>query len=307
MKRQPLMRSLTTPALLICLSLLAAPARGQQPDAAAARRGKAVFHATGGCSCHTDIENKGAFMAGGRPMTIPFGRVYATNITPDRKTGIGSWSEADFIKAMTQGIGPDGKHYYPVFPYTAFTRMTRQDLQDLWAYLRSIPPVEQANRSNELRFPFSWRGSLGGWKKLYFKTGAFQPDPTKSTEWNRGAYVVEALAHCAECHTPRNVMGGLKTSMRYAGVADGPEGQLAQNITPDEATGVGKWSLADMAWYLETGVKPDGDDTQGLMSEVIEHGYKHMPDADLRAIAVYLSSLAPIANKVKAKNKNKGE
>ena len=299
------MKCLTTFALLICLSLLAAPARGQQPDADAIKRGKAVFHATGGCTCHTDIKNKGAFMAGGRPIAIPSGVVYATNITPDRKTGLGAWSEADFIKAMTQGLSPDGKHYYPVFPYTAFTGMTRPDLQDLWAYLRSIPPVELANRDNKLRFPFSWRGGLGGWKKLYFKPGTLKPDASKPDEWNRGAYLAEALAHCAECHTPRNAMGGLKAPMRYAGVVDGPEGELAPNITPDKATGIGDWSLTDMTWYLETGLKPDGDDTQGLMSEVIEHGYKHMPAADFRAIAVYLRSLAPIANKVEAKDKDK--
>jgi mono/diheme cytochrome c family protein len=295
------MRWLITTVFLICLGTLAAPACGQHAETAV-QRGEAVFHATGGCSCHTDVKNKAPFMAGGRPIGTPFGSVYATNITPDTETGIGSWSDTDFIQAMTQGVAPDGKHYYPTFPYTSFTRMTQQDLLDLKAYLFSIPPVRQTNRSNTLRFPFGWRGAIAGWKRLHFQPGPFQPDAAQSAEWNRGAYLVQAQAHCGECHTPRNVMGGLKTSMLYAGAVDGPEGELAPNITPDEATGIGDWTIADMVWYLRTGLKPDGDDTQGLMSEVIEHGYQHVPEADLRAIAVYLRSLEPIVNKVVPKD-----
>ncbi len=168
---------------------------------------------------------------------------------------------------------------------------------DLKAYLFSIEPVRQANRPTRLRFPFGWRGGLVGWKWLYLQPGPFQSDAAQSAEWNRGAYLVNAQAHCGECHTPRNFMGGLKASMRYAGVVEGPEGELAPNITPDEATGIGDWTIEDMVWYLQSGLKPDGDDTQGLMSELIEHGYQHVPEADLRAIAVYILSLPPIANK----------
>lgn len=289
--------------VVLFIGLLIAPAWGQQAPSAE-QRGKAVFHAAGGCSCHTDVKNKGPFMAGGRPIATPFGQVYATNITPDTETGIGSWSEADFIQAMTQGMGPDGKHYFPVFPYTSFTRMTQQDLLDLKAYLFSIPPVRQANRPHALRFPFGWRVGLMGWKWLYFQPGPFEPDATQSAEWNRGAYLVTAQAHCGECHTPRNLMGGLKTSMQYAGAADGPEGELAPNITPDAATGIGDWTVEDIVWHLQTGLKPDGDDTQGLMSEMIEQGFQHVPEADLRAIAVYLRSLPPISNKVVPKPKD---
>lgn len=299
-----MMRGLTL--LLIALGSLTATAWSQQADPAEPR-GRAVFYATGGCTCHTDVKNQGPSMAGGRPLATPFGNIYSTNITPDTATGIGSWSEADFLRAMTQGTGPDGKHYYPVFPYTSFTHMTRQDLLDLRAYLLSIPPVRQANRPNTLSFPFSWRGSLAGWKWLYLQPGPFQPEAAQSAEWNRGAYLVSAQAHCGECHTPRNLMGGLKASMRFAGATDGPEGQLPPNITPHEATGIGDWSLQDIVWYLQTGLKPDGDDTQGLMSEIIEHGFQHMPEADLRAIAVYLRSLEPIANKVVPKDKEKDE
>ena len=271
-------------------------------ESAAIQRGKAILQAAGGCSCHTDEKHAGAVLAGGRPIKTPFGTIYSTNITPAPKTGIGTWSEVDFLKAMTQGTGPAGVHYFPVFPYTSFTRMTAQDVRDLQAYLLSVSPVEQANKPPELRFPFGWRAGLVVWRWLHFRPGTWQPRPDQSAEWNRGAYLATALGHCAECHTPRNLLGGLKTTMAYAGSADGPEGELAPNITPDEATGIGKWSLADIVWFLQTGLKPDGDDTQGLMSVVIENGYKHLPEADLRAIAVYLRSLPPIRNKVVKKD-----
>jgi mono/diheme cytochrome c family protein len=286
---------------LLLVGLIALPVWSDEP--AAVQRGKAVLQAAGGCSCHTDDKHSGAFLAGGRPIKTPFGTIYSTNITPAPKTGIGTWSEADFHKAMTQGVGPDGKPYFPIFPYTSFTRMTAQDVRDLKAYLFSIPPVEQANKPPELRFPFGWRTGLVVWRWLNFRPGTFQSRSDQSAEWNRGAYLVTALGHCAECHTPRNWLGGLRTTLAYAGSVDGPEGELAPNITPDEATGIGKWNVADIVWFLQTGLKPDGDDTQGLMSVVIENGYKHLPEADLRAIAVYLRSLPPIRHKVVKKDK----
>ena len=261
-------------------------------------RGAYVFQAAGGCSCHTDIENQGAFMAGGRPIATPFGTIYSTNITPDPATGIGAWSDADFIRAMTLGVGPSGEQYFPVFPYTSFTRMTRQDLLDLKAYLFSITPVEQANEAHDLQAPFGWRFGVRVWKWLYFQPGVMQPDPGQSPQWNRGAYLVEALGHCGECHTPRNLMGGLRKGMRHAGAVDGPDGELAPNITPDADTGIGSWSPADLVWFLQMGLKPDGDDTQGLMSELIETGYSHLSEADLEAIALYIQSLPAIHNEV---------
>ena len=286
---------------LLLVGLSALPVQGD--TAAAIEHGKAVLQAAGGCSCHTDDERSGAFLAGGRPIKTPFGTIYSTNITPAPKTGIGTWSEADFHQAMTQGIGPHGGYYFPVFPYTSFTRMTEQDVRNLKAYLFSVPPVEQVNKPPELRFPFNWRTGLLVWRWLNFRPGAFQPRSDQLAEWNRGAYLATALGHCAECHTPRNWLGGLKTTMAYAGSADGPEGELAPNITPDEATGIGTWSVADIVWFLQTGLKPDGDDVQGLMSVVIHNGYKHLPEADLRAIAVYLRSLQPIRHKVVKKDK----
>jgi mono/diheme cytochrome c family protein len=274
------------------------PVKGQEHSAV--QRGEYIFRAAGGCSCHTDVKNNGVFMAGGRPIKTPFGSVYSTNITSAPNTGIGKWSDADFIKAMTEGVGPDGTQYFPVFPYTSFTKMTRQDLLDLKAYLFSIPAVEQANIPPDMPLPFRWRFPLRLWKWLYFQPGVFRPTTTQSPEWNRGAYLATALGHCHECHTPRNFLGGLKNDLLYAGAADGPEGELAPNITPDRETGIGTWTIPDVVWMLQTGFKPDGDDTQGLMSELIEHGYKSLTEADLQAIAVYLQSLKPVHNVVKA-------
>jgi mono/diheme cytochrome c family protein len=272
---------------------------GQNPSAV--QRGKYILQAAGGCSCHTDFKNQGAALAGARPIKTPFGKVYSTNITPDPKTGIGKWSDADFITAMRKGVSPKGAHYFPVFPYTSFTQITDKDMLDLKAYLFSLPPVEQENKPPDMTPPFGWRFVLVVWKWLYFQPGSFQPDPTQSPEWNRGAYLSNALGHCAECHTPRNFMGGQKAVMYYAGSADGPEGQLAPNITPDEETGIEKWSIPDMVWFLQTGLKPDGNDAQGLMREVIENGLQYLTEADLQAIAVYLRSLKPVHNKVVAK------
>ena len=286
------------PIVLACLVVLSVRA---QPSSVL--RGEYILRAAGGCSCHTDLKNKGAFLAGGRPIKTPFGQVYATNITPDPKTGIGNWSDEDFIKAMTEGVGPKGLHYFPVFPYTSFTQMTKQDLLDLKAYLFSVPSVEKENTPPDLIPPFGWRFGLRVWKWLYFSPGPFQPNATQSPQWNRGAYLVTALSHCGECHTPRNLMGGLKSKMSYAGSVDGPEGELAPNITPDEATGIGQWSIPDMVWFLQTGLKPDGDDTQGLMRELIKKGYQYLSEGDLQAIAVHLRSLKRIHNKVIAREK----
>jgi mono/diheme cytochrome c family protein len=289
--------------IAVVLGFWLAPAWGQ--ESSAVKRGEYIFRATGGCTCHTDVERKGAFMAGGRPISTPFGKIYSTNITPDPETGIGNWSDEAFINAMTHGVGPQGTRYFPAFPYTSFTRMTRQDLLDLKAYLFSIPPVVQENKPVDIMLPFRWRFSMVVWNWLFLRPGPFQPDPNQSAEWNRGAYLATAMGHCVECHTPRNLMGGLNRSMAYAGTEDGPEGELAANITPDENTGIGSWSIADIVWLLQTGFDPDGDDVQGMMSEVIENGYKHLTEADLRAIAVYIRSVPPISNKLEAKGESR--
>jgi mono/diheme cytochrome c family protein len=267
-------------------------------------RGRRVFHATGGCSCHTNYPGEGdeaPLLAGGRPLETPFGVFYSTNITNDSETGLGRWSDADFIRAMREGLSPEGQHYFPVFPYTSFTGLSDQDLIDLKAYLASLPAIKRANRDPDAPFPFSWRATLTGWKWLNFEPRRIEREEGRSPEWNRGHYLVHAAAHCGECHTPRTLTGGLDRSMWLAGSREGPEGELAPNITPHEETGIGRWSVPDLVWYLEMGIKPDGDDTQGLMSEVIEHGYTNLPASDLEAIATYLKSLPAIENDVRQK------
>lgn len=287
-------------ALGVALWLAAAEA-GALPDAV---RGEAVFREAGGCTCHTNYPGEGAEapeLAGGRALETPFGVFYSTNLTPDRETGIGAFDVEEFVRAMAEGLAPDGSHYFPVFPYPAFASMTRRDLEDLYAYLMARPAVRRANRAPDAPPPFRWRFTVAGWKLLNFRPAPFAPDPRRSASWNRGAYLVNGAAHCGECHTPRTLTGGLDRSRWLAGSVEGPEGELAPNITPDPETGIGDWSRVDLTWYLETGIKPDGDDTQGLMAEVIEHGYAHLPAADLAAIAEYLLSLPPVVHEVKAK------
>lgn len=288
------LRTTLVPCLAFTL-LLALPIFAGEKD------GERIFRATGGCSCHTNYPGEGEaapMLAGGRPLETPFGIFYSTNITPDAETGIGDWSNADFIRAMREGLAPDGSHYFPIFPYTAFSGLSDLDLRDMRAYLSTLPAVRRENRPPDAPFPFSWRATLGGWKWMNFTPLEIEKNPKKSPAWNRGRYLVEAAAHCGECHTPRTLSGGLNRFLWLAGSKDGPEGERAPNITPHKKTGIGKWTKADLVWYLETGIKPDGDDTQGLMSEVIEHGYSALPRSDLEAIAEYIRSVPGIRNEL---------
>ena len=268
------------------------PAAGQS----LIEKGKYIFHASGGCSCHTDTKNNGEFLAGGRPIKTPFGTFLSTNITPDSATGIGKWSDDDFIRAMTKGLSPEGDHYFPVFPYTSFHKITREDLLALKAYLFSIPAVSQNNLPHDLLLPFGRQAVLMFWKNVVWSPQPFISNPEQTESWNRGAYIAQALAHCGECHTPRNLLGGLKSYLHFSGSKEGPEGEPAPNITPHKKTGIGDWTKVDISYFLETGMKPDGDDTQGLMLEVIEHGYYYLKMEDLDALAEYLISLVPIEN-----------
>ncbi|MBC8219414.1 MAG: cytochrome c [Proteobacteria bacterium] len=261
--------------------------------------GKYLFQAAGGCGCHTDTKNSGAFLAGGRPIKTPFGTFYGTNITPDPETGIGNWSDEDFIRAMTQGLSPEAKHYFPVFPYTSFQRIKRNDLLALKAYLFSVPPVKQKNLPHDLILPFGGQYAMLFWKNFVWSPQPFISNSEQTASWNRGAYLAQAVAHCGECHTPRNLFGALKTKMHFAGSKEGPEGELAPNITPHKKTGIGGWSKVDISYFLQTGMKPDGDDAQGLMGEVIEFGYENLQEGDLDALAEYLLSLEPISNDLK--------
>jgi len=284
--------------LLLALVVLT-PASAEDPSAiVAVQRGEHVFRLSGGCSCHTDLKNNGAFLAGGRPLKTSFGTFYAPNITPDEQTGIGTWKETDFIRAMTEGIGKNGEHLFPAFPYTSFTRMKRRDLKDLWAYLATVPSVNKKNRDHDLLPLLGFRFGVGLWKALYFVPGTFYVERTQSKTFNRGAYIVQALGHCGECHTPRNFAGGFNWNLGLAGSADGAEGRLAPNITPDVQTGIGDWSASDIAYYLKTGARPDGDIAGGPMGEIIDQGFRYATDSDLDAVAEYLKALRPTMHRV---------
>lgn len=246
----------------------------------------------GGCqSCHTDTKNRGPDLAGGVELKSPFGTFYAPNITPDEETGIGGWSDADFIRAMTEGRAPDGSRYYPSFPYTSYTRMTRQDLVDLKAYLDTVPPVKQAVRDHDMRFPYNLRIMLGPWKALFLDTGEFEPNPEKSAAWNRGAYIVNGPAHCGECHTARNFFGATGAKFALAGTRKGPDGDPVPNITPHPSEGIGSWSERDIEFALKNGMMPDGDFLGSSMAKVVENSSSHWTDEDLKAVTKYLRSL----------------
>ena len=282
-----------------CLLLAAAAAAA---DDEAVARGEYMVRAAGCTSCHTDSKGGGEPFAGGLALKTPFGTYYSPNITPDRDTGIGGWSDADFLNALKRGTAPDGSHYFPVFPYTTYTRLRDSDALDIKAYLFSLAPVARANREHDVPPPFSWRWTMTFWKWLFFEPGEWRDHPDRDEAWNRGAYLAEAAAHCGECHTPRNVMGALNRDLHMAGNADGPDGELVPNITPDEATGIGDWSQGDIVTLLRDGLKPDYDDVQGSMAEAIRDGLRHLSEGDLNAIATYVKALPPITHKVERQN-----
>jgi mono/diheme cytochrome c family protein len=280
---------------------------GSQASAEASlqERGKYLLYAGGCISCHTDkatLKAKGPILGGGRALKTPFGTFYGPNITPHPEHGIGRWTEAQFRRALRHGRAPSGRNYYPSFPYTTFTRMTDSDIGALWAYLRTIKPVDRRNRPHAIGFPYNIRFLVTFWKWLNFKRGPFRPDPAKPKAWNRGAYLVTALAHCGECHTPRNAMGGLRRDLAMSGTASGPVGDTP-NITPDKKTGIGSWSASDVASALKLGMLPDGDIVGGEMIQVVEHGTSHLSERDLNAIAAYLRSLPALRSKPKKKTK----
>lgn len=265
---------------------------------ASAERGKYIFDAAGCFECHT--EKGGALLAGGSALRTPFGTFYAPNITPDPDHGIGKWSEADFIRALSEGKSPDGQHYFPVFPYPSYTKMTAQDMRDLKTYLATVPPSTKPRRAHEVSFPFSVRTALLAWKWLNFDAGELKPDASRDAKWNRGAYLVQALTHCGECHTPRTMIGGLERSQWLSG-ARMPVGDLvASNLTPHKS-GLADWSIADIVDALETGTLPQGGTLGGEMGEVVRNSTGRMRAADREAIAIYLKSLPPLATQVKKK------
>lgn len=284
------MKRVAVASVAIFLAYCGAQARAA--DDAAIARG-AYLYAAGDCDgCHTDKKNNGPKAAGGRALPTPFGTFYGPNITPD-PSGIGSYSEADFHRVMREGKDDAGRYLYPVFPFPSFTGLSDADIADLYAYLMSLPPVRHESRRHEAKFPFGWRFPLIGWRMLFFTPGPLAPVADQSAEWNRGRYLAETVAHCEECHTPRNVFGALDRKHAFAGNPHGPDGQDAPNITSDAKAGLGDWKLEDIIEVLKSGQTPDGDYVSSGMGEVVD-GTAQLTDADRHAIAVYIKSLSPL-------------
>ena len=263
-------------------------ARGEDLSFGAVERGR-YLTAAGDCqACHT-VEGGKAF-AGGRPIPTPFGTIYSANITPDQKSGIGSWSNDQFYRALHQGIAANGENLYPAFPYPWYTKVTRQDADDIKAFLDSLDPVSNDPPPNKLDWPLNYRVVMKGWNELFFKEGTFQSDSNKSPEWNRGAYLVEGLGHCGACHTPTNVLGA---SQKKAALHGGTlQDWYAPNLTGDVRSGLGSWSVDDITSFLKTG-RNSHTTAYGAMSEVIEFSTSKLSENDLKAIAVYLKDIPP--------------
>lgn len=270
------------------------PGVGPNPIAAATpgRDGAALFAAAGCANCHTDRQHQGAPLAGGRALVTAYGTFFTPNISADPEFGIGRWSDSDFVRALRLGVGPTGKDYYPSFPYPAFTQMSDDDILAIKQYIFSLPPQNRPDREHQLRFPYSIRSSIKVWKILYLREGTLDADPEESKQWNRGAYLVRAVAHCGECHTPRDWLGGVEANRRFAGASMAIDGMKAADITPDPRA-IGRWSVDDLASYLEDGLTPSGDSAGGAMAEVIR-GTSALSSDDRHAIAVYMKAQAPI-------------
>lgn len=274
--------------LLLCTALSGEGFADAAADitAEAVARGKALVDAGDCASCHTADAAKP--FAGGKRIDTPFGGIYSPNLTPDRDTGIGSWSDDDFYRALRFGVAPDGSRYYPAFPYPNFTRLTRQDIGAIRVYLATLTPVKNSAPPPELRFPLNFRVLMRGWNWLFFKPGILMPDQAKSAEWNRGRYLVEGPGHCGACHTPKNIFGADKRGQAFGGGL--VQGMFAPRLDAAERSGLKSWRVEDIAEYLQSG--RNGLSHAGeLMSEVVVNSTSKMSDADVRAIAVYLKDL----------------
>jgi mono/diheme cytochrome c family protein len=263
--------------------------------------GAVIFNAGGCASCHAVPNQPDRFrLGGGIAIPSPFGTFYAPNISPDPDDGIGKWTEVDFVNAVKRGISPGGTHYFPAFPYTSYAHATAQDVRDLFAYLKTLPKVSGKVRDHDVPFPFNIRRNVGIWKLLFFDDRLVLPDQAHPPSWNRGAYLVNGFGHCAECHSPRNLLGGIIVSQRFAG-GPNPEGEgWVPNITPK---GTGEWSQKDIAEFLENGSMPDGDSAGGSMVRVIKNT-SQLSAADRSAIAEYLKSLPPVDGPPKPNKKS---
>jgi mono/diheme cytochrome c family protein len=257
-------------------------------DAAVVERGRDLARAANCIGCHSlPGQPEGA---GGRPIETPFGTVYAPNITPDETTGIGRWSAADFRRALHNGRSRDGRLLYPAFPYPSFTQITRADGDALYAYLRSLAPAQRVNTPHALPFPYRTQAALALWRALFFRPADFAPDTTRSAAWNRGKYLVDALGHCAACHSGRNALGGIRVNAEFAGGLMPDASWYAPSLTSAAEAGVAHWPRAEVVRLLKTGVAA-GAGVSGPMAEVVFDSTQHLNDADLGAMAEFLAAL----------------
>jgi mono/diheme cytochrome c family protein len=243
-------------------------------------------------ACHT--EEGGIPFAGGRPFETDFGTIYSSNITPDTETGIGSWSDADFLRAMHEGVAKDGTRLYPAFPYAAYTYLTDEDVLAIKAYLFSVPAVNNTEPETSLRWPYNQRWLMGIWSKVYNPDRRFEPVADQSPEWNRGAYLSEALGHCGECHTPRNLLQALNNKRKFSGGV--AEGWRAYNLSSDEESGIGAWSSDDLEQYLKTGRSADHGTAFGPMALAVHLSFQKLTPSDVSAIVTYIRSVPPVSS-----------
>ncbi len=282
----------------VALVMLLAAVHGGASAQGDAKRGAYLTKAAGCVGCHTEAKKDATPYAGGRALKTSFGTFYGPNITPHPSAGLGRWSEADFVRALRLGLRPDGAHYFPAFPYPSFTRINDADLRDLWAHLRTLPASARPSQAHDLKFPFGWRFLVVGWKWLFFSPGPYSADQKQTPVLQRGAYLVEALGHCGECHTSRNFLGGPKRDRPLAGAAKGPEGDRVPNLTPAKLK---KWNDAELKSFLQTGLTPEGDVAAETMGEVIRNTTGELTPDDLVAMIGYLRALPPIADEPDAK------
>ncbi|MEP3431134.1 MAG: cytochrome c [Roseibium sp.] len=252
-----------------------------------AQRGAYLARMSGCIACHTDADGGGQPLAGGLKLPTDFGTFYSPNLTTDPENGIGEWTVEQFAKAVRQGVSPDGKAYYPSFPYPFYGRFSDQDVADLWAAFQTVPPVAEPSRPHEMVPPFNVRAGLKVWRALFLQSGPHEPDPEKSEEWNRGKFIVEGPAHCGACHTPRNFMGARQANYSLQGADKLPDGGKSPSIT-SVALKQGGWTIRSLQYALQTGIMPDGDVLGGSMGEVVRDGTAFLSDADRKAIAIYL-------------------
>ncbi len=294
------MRALCCAGIGLALWIAIVPAVFGQDRSALVKKGAYVLRAAGCGTCHTQPEKAGPWLAGGRKLETSFGIFYSPNITPDPRFGTGAWDLEDLTRALREGVGPGGLHFYPVFPYPSYAGMRDEDVLALQAYLESVPAAAKRNRPHELPWFLRFRIANRLWKLMFHSPRPFPERTDKSRQWNRGAYLVNVLGHCGECHTPRNRLGALVRDRHLSGNSSGAEGDSVPNITPDDDSGIGSWSVSELAEYLSSGTLPDGDMAGGAMVEVIDDSLSHLRRTDIDAIVTYLRDIPAIRSTVES-------